>query len=178
MPTNPNNPDPAIDLLGLHGQLVEATARAEMGSPYSQETRRIWVEVSHIEEMLAECRTVSPSDQVVSQCAAIRASLKAGDQARARELTLRWHLELSPRTFEVLEVNIWGSERIPGFPYNEGLPVARDEEYVIILGDGRRLAATLDLSTQYRTEGIQWATSEGIFPQFSVAAWFAGRLPL
>ncbi len=63
------------------------------------------------------------------------------------------------------------SERIPGFPYDEPWPPQRGVVYEIVLSDGSRLEATLDLSRQYSAEGIQWSTRAGIFPKSAVACW-------
>ena len=62
--------------------------------------------------------------------------------------------------------------RFQGFPFMEGLPKNRMGTYEIILADGERAQAMLDLSTQYRAEGIQWRTLDGrIFHPHVIACW-------
>jgi hypothetical protein len=64
-------------------------------------------------------------------------------------------------------------ETLPGFPFQEKIP--QDDEqaiYEIILRDGSIIKAMVDLTTQYRAEGIQWKQLHGInYDKYMVAAW-------
>ena len=65
------------------------------------------------------------------------------------------------------------SQSLEGFPFNEDLPKNKEGFFEIILRDGSCLLAHLDLSTQYRAEGIQWIDNRDgtTWPRSLVAAW-------
>ena len=76
-------------------------------------------------------------------------------------------------TRSALQALLLRGQLIPGFPFTEGIPRENQLEgrFEVIFRDGERCDARLDLSTQYRAEGIQWRTSHGIFPKTVVACW-------
>jgi hypothetical protein len=166
--------DPPLD--DLHTQLVEAIHKAELEPSLSHSGVRAWSIVSSIEEDIANHPDASPVEQSIAQCGAITAAYKARNFGRARVLGQLYRLEQSARTADGVCWDRWTG--MSGSIFDEGFPIARDEEYTIVLGNGRRLTATLDLSRQYGAEGIQWRTNEGTFHKFVVAAWFAKRLNL
>lgn len=63
--------------------------------------------------------------------------------------------------------------QIPGYPFRQDLPECDlFGEYEIILPTGEILRATVDYSTQYRAEGINWRLMNGKFvDRYSVVAW-------
>ncbi len=178
------DPKPADDFSKL--TLAELSYRSlaahheESQQPsHSSSNLLAWRTISIIEEAIAEHPEVSATGRTAAQLAAITSSVKAGNFDRARQLALAYGFAHSPNAFKVAALVDYGIKHaIPGFPYDEGFPQATDEQYVIVRHDGRRLDATVDLSTQYRSEGKQWQTSEGIFAKHVVAAWFIKTLPL
>lgn len=66
---------------------------------------------------------------------------------------------------------------IDGFPFNEGFPSGGpfgnvNKQYALVLRNGERASASVDYSTQYRTEGLRWRTSDGeSLDKYVVAAW-------
>ena len=69
---------------------------------------------------------------------------------------------------------------INGYPFDEGFPdMAVGVTYALILRNGERTYATVDFSTQYKSEGLQWKaqTSTRIYNKGNsidrcvVAAW-------
>ena len=60
----------------------------------------------------------------------------------------------------------------PGFPYKEELPSNRHGEFQIITYKCETQIAHLDLSTQYRAEGVLWRIVGGAsIERHQVAAW-------
>ena len=62
-------------------------------------------------------------------------------------------------------------QRMQGWPFNEGIPKNRQGSFQVILSDGQIATATIDLSTQYQAEGIQWKTKGQTWDKQQVAAW-------
>ena len=62
-------------------------------------------------------------------------------------------------------------QQLQGWPFNEGIPKNRMSSFNIILSDGQIATATVDLTTQYCAEGIQWKTKGNTWNKQQVAAW-------
>ena len=80
-------------------------------------------------------------------------------------------LEQSPNWDKRSDLKLYRGRMIPGFPFNEGFPYYKFDTFEIILRDGTRLDARLDLSTQHRAEGMQWKSRQGTHNKSVVACW-------
>ncbi len=61
---------------------------------------------------------------------------------------------------------------ILGFPFNEGFPKDIEKSCFLLLRDGRIEIARVDISDQYRSEGIAWRTQSGDrIDKHVVAGW-------
>jgi hypothetical protein len=58
-----------------------------------------------------------------------------------------------------------------GWPFDEGFPKNRCGNFKVILMNGETASATIDLSTQYRNEGIKWKIKGQTWDKQQVAAW-------
>jgi len=150
----------------LETSVITTQANPHLTNEWTVEakTRRIWGAQGHViahHDSHGLCYKIRHSD----------GSVGCYDPSELRILkkSSSWEEMNTMRQNLVLE------QKLPGWPYTEGFPIDKSLEilYEIILGDGQTEAVYLDLSTQYRTEGIGWRSSSGskTWDKTSVAAW-------
>ena len=129
-----------------------------------EKTRRIWGAQGHViahHDSHGLCYEIRHSDESVG--------CYDSSEFRILKKSSSWD------KMNTMKQNLVLGQKLPGWPYKEELPIDRSLEilYEIILEDSQTEAVYLDLSTQYRNEGIRWRSSSGskTWDKTSVAAW-------
>lgn len=87
------------------------------------------------------------------------------EQSQTRQQSPNWDAH------SAVAEQLLSGQMIPGFPFDEGVPADPTATYEIVLRNGEKLKAHVDLSRQYAAEGRQWRANGDTYNRYVVACW-------